>query len=259
MKKVVKILLALSLSTILAGCSIKFGVESRKSSNYAGKSINQIESIEGINNLNINIDVSNVDIRYYEGKDIEISGVLGNLSKGITVDRNSSELDINERSNRSVSIKKDTTSNLKINIPNSYNGNIKLTLGVGEYKVNDVKADNMKVETGVGKLSMSNISFNRLDLESGVGEVDIDTKEKTGEIIIDAGVGDINIKLGNINGNLTFDGGMGSTRISIPPDSPVNIKTSSGLGESNVTAKTSGENKYIFDVSMGIGELNITN
>lgn len=259
MKRVLGILLTVALSTFLAGCSIKFGVESRNTSKYAGQSINQSESIEGVDNLNIDIEVSNVNILYYDGNDIEVSGTLGSSSKGVTINRNSNELIINEKSNKSVNIGNSTVSELEIKIPNSYTGDLKLALGVGECTINDVKADNMEVKAGVGQLKMNNISFNSLELQSGVGEVDIETKEKTGNINIEGGVGDIYVKLGNINGNLKFDGGMGSTRISIPPDSPVNIKTSSGLGECNVSAKTSGENKYIFDVSMGVGSLNITN
>lgn len=259
MKRVLGILLTVALSTLLAGCSIKFGVESRNTNNYTGKSINQSESIEGVDKINIDIEVSNVNISYYDGNNIEVFGTLGSSSRGVTINRNSNELVINEKSNKTINIGKSTVSELEVKIPSSYSGDLKLAFGVGECRINDVKADNMEVKAGVGQLKMNNISFNSLDLQSGLGEVDIETKEKTGNINIEGGVGDIYVKLGNIAGDLQFEGGMGNADISIPADSPVSIKTSSGLGECNVSAKTSGENKYIFDVSMGVGSLNITN
>ena len=103
------------------------------------------------------------------------------------------------------------------------------------------------------------IQFNKLYLESGVGDVELETKERTGDIDIKGGVGSVDVSLGDVNGNLTFQGGVGDTNISIPSNSPVSIKTDSGLGNANISAKTSGENKYIFDISIGIGEINITN
>lgn len=265
MKKLFKIFLALSLSVMLAGCSVKFGIESRNgdndsdSTNYSGESINKVESIEGINKLNIEIEVSNVKIMYYEGKDIEVSGTLGKLSKGVTIDKSSNELTINEKSKKSNSIKRDSASDLNIKIPNSYNGNVDLEFGVGEYEVRDLKVDNINISSGVGQLFIKDISFNKLDLESGVGDIELETKEKTGEINIKGGVGSVDVSLGDVNGDLTFEGGIGDTNISIPSNSPVRIKTDSGLGRANISAKTSGENKYIFDISMGVGEINITN
>lgn len=265
MKRLFKIFLALSLSLMLASCSVKFGIESRNydsdsdSNNYSGESINMVESIDGIKKLNIEIEVSNVEIMYYEGKEIEVSGTLGRLSKGITIDKGSEELTINEKSKKYNSINRDTASDLKIKIPTSYNGNVDLEFGVGECKVRDLKVDNIEITSGVGQLFINDISFNKLDLESGLGEVELETKERTGDIEIKGGVGSVNLSLGNVNGNLTFEGGVGETNISIPSNSPVSIKTDSGLGNANITAKTSGENKYIFDISMGIGEINITN
>ncbi|MDI9219032.1 DUF4097 family beta strand repeat-containing protein [Clostridium tertium] len=265
MKKLFKIFLVLSLSVVLVGCSVKFGIESRNndnytdSTNYSGESINKVESIEGINKINIKIEVSSVKVMYYEGKDIEVSGTLGKLSKGITIDKSSDELTINEKSKKRNSINRDSTSDLKIKIPNSYNGNIDLEFGVGEYEVRDLKVDNINISSGVGQLLIKDISFNKLDLESGVGDVELETKEMTGDINIEGGVGSIEVSLGNVNGNLIFEGGVGNTNIRIPSDSPVSIRTDSGLGKANINAKTSGENKYVFDISMGIGEINITN
>ncbi len=268
MRKISKIILAVFLAaTLLTGCGIRFGVESRRNNNsgnsvnYNGESINKTESIEGIDKIDIEIEVSNVTIINYEGNDIEISGTLGSLSRGVTVSKNSNKLVITEKAKKAfnVNINTNNASNLEIKIPNSYNKDIEFSFGVGEYNIKDLKVNDIDIKGGVGELLIENISFNKLDLSSGVGSVNIYTNERTGEIDIKGGVGDVNISLGDINGNLKFEGGMGSANIKIPSDAPVNIKTESGLGNSNVRAKTSGENKYIFDITMGIGELNITN
>ncbi|ASW44023.1 DUF4097 family beta strand repeat-containing protein [Clostridium isatidis] len=271
MKKISKIILSIFVTTILlSGCGVKFGIESRRnnkindfinrnSTNKDGEKVNIKESIEGISNLDIEIDVSNLNIMYYDGEEVEISGVLGEESEGIKVDKNFNELEIEEKYNNSNNLNSDTSSDLTIKIPSSYNGNLKLSLGVGSCKVKDLILESMEVNAGVGELYIEDVSFNELNLESGLGDININTNKKTGDMNIKGGVGNINITLGDINGNLKFEGGLGDATIVIPEDAPVNIKTSSGLGSVNASAKTSGENKYLFDINMGIGELNIKN
>lgn len=281
MKRRTKIISAILLTiTLLSGCGIRFGIESRRNNNFNdsisedlpnqdfvsknfdkkdGEEVNIRESMEGINNLQIEAAVSNIAIIYHEGKEVEVTGVLGKHSRGIEIGRASDQLKIEEKANKTNKVNSDSASNLIIKIPNSYSENLELTLGVGECNMEGLIVDSMDVKAGLGKLSIENVSFNKLNLESGLGDVNINTKQKTGEMHIEGGVGEINISLGDINGDLKYEGGMGNANIIIPEDSPVKINTSSGLGSANVSAKTSGENKYIFDISMGIGELNITN
>ena len=271
MKKILKIIMALTLTTtMITGCGVKFGIESRSNNWFkksfnnsqeesSSKNVNISESIEGITNLDISIDVSNVDIKYYDGDNLEISGVLSRYSKGINVEKSSSKFIIKEESNHNKNINIDNSSDLEINIPRSFNGDLEINFGVGEYEVDDLEVNNVSIKTGVGSLSLEEISFNKLELESGVGEVSLETKKKTGDITIEGGVGEIYVSLEDINGNLKLNGGLGSATIKIPTDAPININSDAGLGSTNISAKTSNEAKYKFDVKVGIGEVKITN
>lgn len=271
MKKSFKIIMALTLTaSIFTGCGIKFGVESRNNNWFkksfnnsqedsSSKNVNISESIEGITKLDIRIDVSNVDIKYYDGTNLEISGRLSKYSKGVNVERKSNKFIIKEEYNQNKNINVDNSSDLQINIPRSFNGDLEIDFGVGECEVEDLEVNNISITTGVGELSLDEISFNKLDLESGVGEVSLETKKKTGDIKIEGGVGEIYVSLGDINGNLKLEGGLGSATIKVPVDAPINITSDSGLGSANINAKTSNEAKFNFDIKMGIGEVEITN
>lgn len=269
MKKYISITLAIALTTLLAGCGVKFGIESRNNwwndrvttddSSNNSESINISEAITDINKLDIKIDVSNVKINYYDGENVNISGELSKYSKGVKTEKKSSGLIIIEESKNNKNLMADNSSKLVIDIPKNFNGDLEFSFGVGESLINDLELRNVKISSGVGELTLNEISFDKLELKSGVGETTLDTSKKTGEIDIEGGIGETNISLGDINGDLKFDGGMGSTTIKVPVNAPINITSEAGLGEAKITAKTSSEGKYTFNVSIGMGDIKITN
>lgn len=265
MRKFISITLALALTTLLAGCGVKFGIENRNDNNSnrdsvnSGEKVNISESMNDINKLDIRIDVSNIKINYYDGSNIEISGDLSKYSRGVRTEKSSNKLIIIEESKNNKSINEDYSSNLTINVPRNFNGDFEFNFGVGECEVNELELNNVNINNGVGELSLNEISFNKLDLESGVGSTTLNTSKKTGAITIKGGIGETKVSLGDINGDLKFDGGMGSATIKVPVDAPISISSTSGLGEARIKAKTSGEEKYHFDISVGIGEVEITN
>ena len=276
MKKSFKIIMALTLTIMLTGCGVKFGSESRNNKfNFFNinnedvsdnndndnliQNVDISEEIDGINKLDINIDVSNADIEYYDGDTIRISGNLSKYSRGVKTEKKSNKLIIIEESKRSTNVSQDYASELTISVPRSFNGDFEFSFGVGECEINELELDNVTIKIGVGELTLEDISFNNLDLESGVGTVNLETKKKTGEITIKGGIGETNVSLGDINGNLKFDGGMGSTTIKVPVNAAIAINSNSGLGDVKIRAKTSNEAKYNFDITVGIGEVEVTN
>lgn len=269
MKKYISITVAIALTTLLAGCGVKFGIESRNNwwnnnvttddSSNKSESVNISEDITKINKLDIKIDVSNVKINYYDGQNVEISGRLSKYSRGVRIEKKSDTLSIIEESKNNKNLTKDTSSNLTIDIPRSFKGNFELNFGVGQCEINDLELKDVKIQNGVGELTLNEISFEKIDLNSGVGETTLETSKKTGNINIKGGIGQTNISLGDINGDLKFDGGMGSTTIKVPENAPIKITSTSGLGEARIKAKTSNEGKYNFDISVGIGEVEVTN
>ncbi|MFU7516983.1 DUF4097 family beta strand repeat-containing protein [Clostridium sp. HCS.1] len=269
MKKYIGITVAIALTTLLAGCGVKFGIESRNNwwndrattddSTNSGENIIISEVITDINKLDIKIDVSNVKINYYDGSDIEISGKLSKYSRGVKTEKKSDTLIIIEESKNNKNLMADSSSNLVIDIPRNFNGDFEFAFGVGECEINDLELSNIKISSGVGELTLHEISFDKIELKSGVGETTLETSKKTGEINIEGGIGETNVSLGDINGDLRFEGGMGSATIKVPVNAPINITSKAGLGEAKITAKTSNEEKYTFDVSVGLGDIKITN
>lgn len=270
MKKTINVILALALTTLLAGCGVRFGIENRNDNGYTGsfnvgdsvnsdEKVNISEPMNEITNLDIRIDVSSVKINYYDGSDVEISGTLSKYSRGVKTEKKSNKLIIIEESKRVKNIMEDYSSNLTINIPRSFNGDFELNFGVGECEVNDLELNNVTIKNGVGELNLKEISFNKLNLENGVGSTTLETNKRTGEITIKGGIGETDVSLGDINGDLKFDGGMGSAIIKVPVNAPISISSNSGLGEARIKAKTSNEAKYHFDIRVGIGEVEITN
>lgn len=272
MRKSFKIIMALMITTMLTGCGIKFGVESRNNNWFkqsfsdneesesnvsSSRNVSISESIEEITKLDISIDVSNVDIKYYDGDNLEVSGVLSKYSRGINTEKNSNKFIIKEDSKQNTNY--DNSGELEIKIPRSFNGDLEFSFGVAECEINDLELNNLVINGGVGSLSLDEISFNELDLKSGVGEVSLKTEKKTGNIKIKGGVGETNISLGDINGDLKFEGGMGSATIKVPTDAPININSEAGLGEVNIKAKTSNEGKFNFDLTVGMGEIEVIN
>ncbi|MDU5109002.1 MAG: DUF4097 family beta strand repeat-containing protein [Clostridium sp.] len=267
MKNILKIIMALSLATMLTSCGISFGVDSRRSSNWSSGSssnsareeVNLSEDISDVNKITMRIDVSDLNVMYHDGSNVEITGKLSSYSKGVDINKSGSTFEIVEETKKSTNLGSNNYSELLIKIPRSFNGDLKLDFGVGSFNVKDLVLNNVEVDSGVGEVSLEEISFNSLDIESGVGSVSLVTKKKTGDIYISGGVGEVNVELGDINGNLKFDGGVGSADIKVPVDAPIRINTKSGLGEANISAKTSNEGKYSFDLGVGLGEVTVRN
>lgn len=270
MKKTINVILALALTTLLAGCGVRFGIENRNNNGHnggfnfgdsanSGEKVNISEPMNEITKLDIRIDVSNVKINYYDGPDVEISGTLSKYSRGMRTEKSSNKLIIIEESKNGKKIREDYSSNLTIKIPRNFNGDFELNFGVGECEVNDLELNNVTIENGVGEISLEEISFNKLNLESGVGSTTLTTNKRTGEITIKGGIGETDVSLGDINGDLKFDGGVGSATIKVPVNAPISISSRSGLGEARIKAKTSNDAKYHFDINVGIGEVEIRN
>lgn len=267
MKNVLKIIVVLSLATMITSCGISFGVESRRPSNWASGSssnsareeVNLSEDISDVNKINMRIDISDLNVVYHDGSNVEITGELSSYSKGVEINKSGSTFEIVEEAKKSTNLGPNNYSELLIKIPRSFNGDLKLNFGVGTFNVSDLVLNNVEVEAGVGDVSLDGISFNSLDLESGVGSVSLFTKEKTGDIHISGGVGEVDVELGDINGNLKFDGGVGSANFKVPVDAPIRINSKAGLGDANIKAKTSNEGKYNFDLEVGLGRVTIRN
>lgn len=262
MKKVITGLIAIIVALTLGGCSVRFGVNSRDEIKE-GKEINKTSSISGVNRLVIESSVSEFTIEAYDGEEVKVQGTLSGYSKGIDVNTNGGDLNIKEKSTAlGINILGsgfNNTSNVEVLIPKSFKGDIKFTQGVGTTDIKDIKVGRLDIKGGAGEIRSNNISFDKLDVDSGVGVIDIYVGEKSGDINIKGGVGEVSVDLVEVGGNLTFSGGVGQGKIRIPRNAPVRFNTKSGLGSCDVTAVTSGEGTYTFDLKVGVGEIKVYN
>lgn len=287
-KKTLLAISALVLSTtILAGCNIRFGINSRESkpnnltefiesvttdglninnnSNNAStasysEELHKSTSSEGIDNLDISILASEVTIKTIGGNDITLDCTgTSNIVKETKFDKSRGTIYIEEKGVNSFNMNgfNSPTRKVIIGIPESFKGNAIISCGAGTVAINDSSFESLNLKGGMGELTISNVYFDKLTLKQGMGETSISLNKKCGDMDISGGMGEFYLSLSEVGGNLTYSGGMGEATIDLPDNAPVKIITDTGLGDTDISATTSGENTYIFDLSVGIGSLTV--
>lgn len=288
-KKSLLIISALALSaTLFTGCGVRLGITSRENkhnklvefidntvsngitigdnsnntpSKLYNEDLHQKISIDGINNLDISILASDVTIKAISGDDVTLDCTgSSSIVKSTSFEKSRDTLVIQENGLNSINFNgfnSSTGRKVLIGIPESFIGDATITCGAGSVTINDSTFKSLVVEGGAGELNLSNIIFNDLSLEQGMGETTIDLNGKCGDMDISGGMGEFYLKLVEVGGDLTYSGGMGEATIDIPDNAPIKLITDTGLGDTNISATTSGENTYVFDLSVGMGSLTV--
>lgn len=262
-KKIITLGLAILVAISLTGCSIRFGINKRN----RGETVNINEQIvyTDENKIEIDIKYGNVTVSTHDGNEIIVSGSTNRGDDVIKVSKSGNSIKIKDNSRENVNLnllsKNDSSDkmNIEIKVPNDFQGDLDFDYGAGEATIIGVKCKRLDIDGGAGKLNLEDIVFEKLIFSAGVGQSNIMLTDKCGDIEIDGGVGEVNISMTEVGGNLSFDGGVGSAKIRIPENAPVYFNTSSGIGSTKVTAKTSGENTYKFDLNVGVGEIKVYN
>lgn len=270
-KKIIGAFLILT-SLGFIGCDVKINVNDKHRDRGELKDINKDFKIDNVKKLKISISTANINVNLGDNDTLNINGKLYGGEENLVVRENGSDLSIedkefNDLSNKDINLdmsifkneNNDDFENNKVNItiPKKYKENLNLTFGVGDIKLKDIDVKNLELQTGAGNIGINNIVFSSLDYNAGAGNLDMDLDKKCGDMNIKGGVGNIKIKLAEVGGNLDLQGGVGNTNISIPKNSPVRINASNGLGQVNVKAETSGEGKYVFDLTSGVGNISV--
>lgn len=239
-------------------------------SDKQSKNINNSESesklvdkkiaLEDATDININIKAAMVTIKTYDGEEVKVTGELSESSKGIDLSKNGSEIEIVEESDiLMLSNSKNNGSKFDILIPSKFQGDFIFKQGAGICDIEGLKVKDADITGGAGKLMCEDIKFDKLNLNSPTGETDLNLADKCGDATITGGVGKINIKMAQVGGNMTYKGGVGEADIAVPENSPVKFVKSEGLGKCNISAKTSSEETYTFNIKVGVGVINIHN
>lgn len=264
MKKIISLLILLTLAVSITGCSVRFGIKDNE--NYSSEIVNLNESIQ-LNNedeLIIDIKIGKVTIVGYDGDEVIVSGKSNRGSNIIKLSKDENEIEVIDISENQFNIglfgdNIGDKTDIEIKVPNKFNGDIDFSYGAGEAIIKNLTCNKLDIEGGAGELNINDIIFNNLDFSAGVGESNINLSNKCGDIKIEGGVGEVEVVLSEVGGNLDYEGGIGSARIQIPENAPVYFDTSSGIGSSNVNAKTSGENIYKFTLEVGVGDIKVYN
>ena len=180
---------------------------------------------ENINNLNIDLNYSSLEIR------------TGNE---FAVETNNSKVTIKDYNN---------TLDVKENNSNWYNHNYQVIVYIPE----NIIFDKVNISNGAGEVNISSISCSDFEYSIGAGKTSINNLVANDKAKIDGGAGKINIDNGII-GTLNLDMGVGKTDINanITADS----KISAGVGSLNLNLLNTMSN-YKIRVDKGLGSINI--
>ncbi len=241
-KKIVALVGAVIMAVSLTACNVDIGFRNPNSSKNLNLDINESIDSDGIKDLDISINIGEVRISAIDGQDFTIvSEGRSEISRPIEIDKSGSTLSIKEEnSTKNVNgFNNLNSSNRKITIgiPKDFMGDFKYTCGIGDSEIKDLNVKKAIFQGGLGNIDIKEITFEDMRISQGVGDIDLKIKE--------------------VKGDLIYEGGVGDGDIIIPENSPVRFKTSSGLGSCRIMAKTSGEDKYLFKITSGIGDITI--
>lgn len=277
MKKLLILVITAAIALSFIACTHNEGnvINSNTNSNSNenadnnNKVIDKKITIEDASNINIDVSVANITIKVYDGNEVKVTGKLSENSTDIDLNRNSNTIELKENGTKkninllNMTNDKDQKdiSTLDILIPSKLNGNFQIKQDVGTSDISGLNVKNLDIAGGTGDIKYENIVFDKLKLEAGAAKAYFKLNKKCGDITIEGGVGETNIDMEEVGGNLTYKGGVGKLDIKLPENSPVKFEKNNGagLGGCNINAKTSDEGKYIFDLKVGVGSINIHN
>ena len=204
--------------------------------------------------------MADVQCKTFDENNIRLVVKDSTTSNGeVVMEKDDKNLNIDEKKLRGKLGTSHYSRKIEIYIPKEYKGDISFNNGVGDIKLEGINCESLSIKTGTGDSDILNVNAEDLVLKSGVGDIRLNLNKSPKNMDIKCGTGGCDINIEEVKGNLTYDGGVGDTTIRIPENAPVKIKTSSGVGDSDIDAKTSGENKYTFDLDNGLGDIKVTN
>ena len=264
MKKIFMIITSCIFVFLLVGCNVSVGVKSRKGDLVDFK---QKSKINDIDEIIINTGESDVVLKNYDKNKIKIVGKKLKNDEKIKIAVKGKKLEIEDPNKSSSSIEKpcfnfgmyNNTASYTIYIPSSFNGKIDFKNGTGDINITDLVVDKFYLEAGVGDVEIKDVKIKDFNCNVGVGDFDFELSD-CGNVIINGGVGNCDVVFKDVNGNFEFNSGVGDCNVSVPEDSDIKIvENGNGVGNINNNAKLSGDGKYIFKFTSGVGNINIDN
>lgn len=216
------------IASIIFGITMIFGLLTGFNDGDAKQEVAFVQEYQDIKNLDINLTNAKLNIKQGDTLKVEAYGksdgfeVKQENDKLIIKDKNRNWFNNKETIEVTLNIPEDLVLNetkieLDINTANIerlHTSTLSMDLGIGEFELNNITAQNSKLNTGVGSVKISKSNFNNLDLDTGVGQTYIQA-QITGNSTIDSGIGktDIDILGNKEEYKISADTGIGSIKV----------------------------------------------
>lgn len=225
------------------------------------KSYTESYNIEEVQNLEIISTVANVEIIY--------SDVLQVVAEDVTdkfkVELKDGNLKIEEKMKTNISFGSEIKPEIKVYIPEGFKFSVaNVSLGVSEYKIDSLIADEINLTIGVGDAEIDYIeAIEKIKIDTGVGKLYI-KDSKLSELELNAGVGNYDITA-LLTGNCKLDCGIGNGILTLKDfnEETTCIKMDKGLGNIRVDGKEYNEGQIfgtgseIIDINGGVGNITL--
>lgn len=219
-----------------------------------GPNVNEekIIKMEGIDNIDIESHLGNLNIISEDRKDIKIH-YHGNVSE------NKMPIFKANKKGKRIMISADTSKNnfnniknsnltLDIYIPKNYKNNMKGIIYAGNIIASDLELDSLNLTSYAGNISLDNILASNIKTSTNAGNIKIDLDKLNGNLFANTSAGNIKLALPE-NSNFSLDASVsvGNIKSDFPIDDKdeYNTKGTIGNGENKVKLKTSAGNLSI--------------
>lgn len=230
----------------IAILGIGTGVEYIISNNE--KIINFSEEFSGVENLEIEVSISKINIKTGEKLKIEGIGVTSDF-KAVMEEET---LKLQDKKIYKHLYQENNYPEITIYLPENITFNkVKISTGLSETNIEDLETRSLELELGVGNTIINHIEAKNSKIETGAGNVTIsdailkDTK-------IEAGVGNF-VYSGDITGDCELECGIGKTQMNLNSQKEEHkIKIETGIGVVYINGEKVEQNRMDGDVSSTI-------
>ena len=222
-----------------------YSLGGRINSSSAKNSINFSEVYTGIETLDIDLGLSDVELKKGNEFKIEANNVSSNTFSSSV---ENGKWNIRDNMPSKIFNINHYNNIVTVYIPELFeNSKIKIKIGAGQLIVNQLTANNIDINIGAGNLKMDNLTATEVNIDCGVGNIEIN-----GEISdkgnVKCGVGNVSLNLKGNKKDYKYNLNVGIGEISL------NNNNYNGLGN-KVTQNISSSK--LLKVDCGIGKLSL--
>lgn len=219
------------------------------------------ETYEGVNNLDIKLDVSKLNVKSGDKFKVEVT----NPTNDFYCKMDGDTLKIrDDRTNFDLfGFTDEVIPEIVVYIPeNQELKDIEIRAGVNETYIDQLVADEIDIESGVGKFTIGNLKADVVNINGGAGETNIEAST-INKLKLEAGVGKFVIN-SEIVEEAKVEAGVGQLIVNLKGKKQnYKVKTSTGLGSLLVDGEKAEDNQIIGDgnsyieIQAGVGEVKV--